>query len=153
MYCTDNLLNDKNNKRCLIRIIWEMKFEVEFRLTIQFSLLLLDMKVRHQLPMDSVQVDLLPSFRESLMLTNFQVNEPGLSTRTPSQRQVNQLEFPAMLFQNRDKYFYPHNVVKRSHTTAALHYSTQNCLTKLRIFLRFYHASQSKFESNRSRGS
>ena len=98
----------------MIRIIWEMKFEVEFRLTIQFSLLLLDMKVRHQLPMDSVQVDLLPSFRESLMLTNFQVNEPGLSTRTPSQRQVNQLEFPAMLFQNRDKYFYPHNVVKRS---------------------------------------
>ena len=51
MYGTDNLLNDKNNKLCLIRIIWEMKFEVEFRLTIQFYLLLLHMKVRRQLTM------------------------------------------------------------------------------------------------------
>ena len=51
-----------------------MKFEVEFRLTIQFYLLLLHMKVRRQLAMDWVQVDLLamdwvqvdllPSFRD-----------------------------------------------------------------------------------------
>jgi len=57
MYGTDNSLNDKNNKRVLIRT--GNKVEVEFRLTIQFSLLLLDMKVRRQLPLVSVQVDLL----------------------------------------------------------------------------------------------
>ena len=39
------------------------KAEVEFRVTIQFSLLLLDMKVRPQLTLVSVQVDLLPYFR------------------------------------------------------------------------------------------
>jgi len=71
MYGTDNLLNDKNNKRCLIQIIWEMKFEVEFQLTIQFSLLL---QLIWRFFVNWLWIGCrwpAPFFLKSLMLTNF----------------------------------------------------------------------------------
>ena len=91
------------------------KAEVEFRVTIQFSLLLLDMKVRPQLTLVSVQVDLLPYFRIPWCKQIFRWMHPAsLPGPLPSVGSTNLIFPPYYLqIQTWDKYFYPWTIIKK----------------------------------------